>query len=251
MRNMLEREREDAKAATELSIDLLLWYVGARYPARPAKPKAPAARTSPVRPPKGSGSASAETMSQELREGIVNKAPPVIVKGEAAAGGAVVRKTVETAKTLLGRTRFGRYWGAASIRAQEQALLKLEAAGVDAAKIRQSFNETGELIMDYVGPSVEDQWGAMSSEARAAYRAYVSEAKGVVGRVFNDLKPRNIAYQMVNQDGQVFHRFIAFDPALDKITVAVGVVAGTLVSGTIAIGSLELYSIASDERKGK
>ncbi|MFO1434535.1 MAG: DUF4157 domain-containing protein [Candidatus Competibacteraceae bacterium] len=184
---------------------------------------------------------SSARMSEELEKGIISKAPPVRVRGERVGELPVVRKEVAK-ETFLGRTRFGQRWGDASIRAQEEALKKLEAAGLDTPKIRQSFSKSGELVMDYVGHSVEELWSAMNSEARQAYSSYVQIAKKVLGRkLLHDLKRRNIAYQRIEVGDQVIHRFIAFDPALDKYTIIIGIAGGT--AGAV-IGSLAVYEIA-------
>ena len=67
-------------------------------------------------------------MAEELEKGIVSKAPPVRVRGEQIGEVPLVHKNVAR-ETLLGRIRFDRRWGEASIRAQEKALKKLEASG--------------------------------------------------------------------------------------------------------------------------
>jgi hypothetical protein len=143
-------------------------------------------------------------MPEKLTAGIISQGPPTRVVGDVVNGEQVVRKTV-AAGTLVGRTRFGKLWGAESIRAQEAALIKLGNAGIDTAKIRQSFSETGELILDYAGKSVDDQWATMSGPAREAFYGFVDAAKDVMGYP-HDLKRRNIAYQPLEVDGQVTDR---------------------------------------------
>jgi hypothetical protein len=177
-------------------------------------------------------------MPGRLKAGIISQGPPTRVVGDVINGEQVVRKTV-AANTPVGRTRFGKLWGAESIRAQEAALNKLESEGIDTAKIRQSFSETGELILDYAGESVDDQWATMSSQAREAYYAFVEAAKEVMG-IFHDLKGRNIAYQRLEIDGQVLHRFVVFDPAFDRYTLIVATVGGV---GLGIIGSVAAYEV--------
>ena len=179
-------------------------------------------------------------LPEALEKGIVSQAPPVRVRGEMIKNVPFVRKGV-TKQSFLGRTRFGKEWGAESIRAQEKALTKLEAAGLETPKIHKSFNESGELVMDYVGRSVEEQWSNMSAAARQAYSVYVREAKKAMGkRWLHDLKKRNITYQELEVGGQVVHRFIAFDPALDKYTIAVALVGG---SAGALIGSITVLEV--------
>jgi len=237
-----------ATAATKVTIDVVLGLLlhrvsKATAPAAAPRPGAPSivvTRSGTTTAPATTGEPVTGPMPERLRAGIISQGPPTRVVGDVIDGEQVVRKTV-AAGTPVGWTRFGKLWGAESIRAQEAALIKLENAGIDTARIRQSFSDTGELILDYAGQSVYDQWSTMSSQAREAYYAYVAAAKDVLG-VFHDLKTRNIAYQQLEVDGQVVHRFVAFDPAFDRYTLIVAVVGGVglaIIPGMI--GSIATY----------
>jgi hypothetical protein len=178
-------------------------------------------------------------MPEKLTSGIVSQAPPTRVVGDMIEGQQVVRKTVAS-DTPLGGTRFGKMWGAESIRAQEAALRKLEAAGIDTARIRQSFSDTGELILDYAGESVEAQWATMGPEGRQAFNDFVWHAKQEMG-IVHDLKKRNIAYQRHEIDGQVLHRFVVFDPAFDRYSMIVATAGGV---GLSVIGTVTIVGLA-------
>jgi len=150
------------------------------------------------------------------------------------------QKTVDVALPGL------RQWAELTIRAQVKALRKLEAGGVPSAKILQDYQPGGALIIEDAGVQASQALKA-NPGLRGQYNTYYKDAVTALGwpragripgiRVLlHDLKEHNIGW--TPERG-----FVAFDPALDPVTVTVGVVGGLALAGG---GLAALYPYAAE-----
>lgn len=152
--------------------------------------------------------------------------PPGVSVRQTTFGGAPAwEKSVSTKIPIL------RAWAELTIRKQEAALRTLESKGIQTPTIFQSYKPGGSLILEHAGRSAKE---AMTEfpELKGAYKEFLDAAKkamhpwaGSGWRAklnlykfpkLDDLNSRNIGFRFDRG------KFVAFDPAIDPITYAVG-----------------------------
>jgi len=162
-------------------------------------------------------------------DGVENRPPGVGIWKTTFEGNPAYAKSVTTKLPIL------RSWAEYSILKQQRALEKLEAARVPSAKILKPYTRGGELITEDAGmlateavkinPSLKGDLVSLQKRGIDVVAPKLGRIP-VLGRLFHDVKSRNIAYN--ETEG-----FKIFDPAVDEPSLAVGMIGGTAIAGTL------------------
>lgn len=161
--------------------------------------------------------------------GVEHRPPGVGIRKSSFEGTPAYAKSVTTKLPIL------RSWAEYSILNQQRALQKLEAAGVPSARILKPYARGGELITEDAGilateavktnPSLRGELANLQKQGIGVVAPKLGRLP-VLGRLFHDVKPRNIAY---NETAG----FKIFDPAVDEPSLAVATIGGTAIAGAL------------------
>jgi len=138
-------------------------------------------------------------------------------------------------KSISTRKPGMRWWAELTIRRQSAGLKKLAENGVDPAKVLQDYEPGGALIVEHAGEMANTDL-RLDPSLRLEYNLYFQQAtRGlgwprlgrvpIINQLVHDLKPANVGFS----EGR---GFVAFDPAVDPVTIGVG----TALVSPLAVG---------------